>query len=276
MSAPRLRTLLLVLGVAAVLIAAASPWIVAGYWRVRSDNPIRRGVARAQELGCFTCHGELGRSGIPIPRSDEGVPQWDGSVWMMYVKSEDDIRRYIVEGSPKRVEPPKHNHGVNQHNHDHDGVALSMPAYGDVVSERDLYDLVATFKVLAGMVAPERGTPAREGYDLARRWRCFSCHGPAGSGGLPNPGSFTGFVPGWYGADFRDLVRDRGEFDTWIREGSIPRLSGHLIASFFLERQLLPMPAYEELTPEQLDSLWAYTKWLAETDGGHRGEIASW
>ena len=276
MKTPRLRTVLLAFGIVAVLIAAASPWLVAGYWRARSDNPIRRGIARAHDLGCFTCHGELGRSGIPIPRSDEGVPQWDGSVWMMYVKSDDDIRRYILEGSPKNAEPPGHNDGGSQHSHEHDSATISMPAYGDVVNERDLDDLVATFKVLAGMVAPERGTPAREGYDLARRWRCFSCHGPAGSGGLPNPGSFTGFVPGWYGADFRDLVRDRGEFDTWIREGSIPRLSGHLIASFFLERQLLPMPAYEELTPEQLDSLWAYTEWLAETDGGHRGEIAAW
>jgi hypothetical protein len=36
------------------------------------------------------------------------------------------------------------------------------------------------------------------------------------------------------------------------------------------------MPAYEEMTTEQLDSLWAYTQWLAETDGGHRGKIASW
>lgn len=276
MKTPRLRTVLLALGILAVLIAAASPWIVASYWRARSDNPIRRGIARAQELGCFTCHGELGRSGIPIPRSDEGVPQWDGSVWMMYVKSDGDIRRYIVEGSPRKAESPDHHDAADRHSHDHDNAAISMPAYGDVVSDRDLDDLVATFKVLAGMVAPERGTPAREGYDLARQWRCFSCHGPAGSGGLPNPGSFTGFVPGWYGADFRDLVRNRGEFDTWIREGSIPRLSGHLIASFFLERQLLPMPAYEELTPEQLDSLWEYTQWLAETDGGHRGKIASW
>jgi mono/diheme cytochrome c family protein len=276
MKTPRLRKILLALGILAVLIVSASPWIVASYWRARSDNPIRRGVARAQELGCFTCHGELGRRGIPIPRSDEGVPQWDGSVWMMYVKSDDDIRRYIVEGSPEKSEPSGHNDEAGQHSHDHDSVAISMPAYGDVVSDRDLDDLVATFKVLAGMVAPKRGTPAREGYDLARQWRCFSCHGPAGSGGLPNPGSFTGFVPGWYGADFRDLVRDRGEFDAWIREGSIPRLSGHLIASFFLERQLLPMPAYEEMTTEQLDSLWAYTQWLAETDGGHRGKIASW
>ncbi len=263
MKAPRLRTVLLVLGLAAVLTAAASPWIVASYWRVRSDNPIRRGLARAQELGCFTCHGELGRRGIPIPGGDDDVPRWDGSVWMMYVENDEDIRRYIVDGSPPKSPEER-------------DTAIPMPAYGDVVSANDVDDLVATFKVLAGMVAPERGTSARTGYDLAREWGCFSCHGAAGSGGLPNPGSFTGFVPGWYGADFRDLVRSREEFDTWVRDGSIPRLTEHPIAGFFLERQRLPMPSYREMTQEQLDSLWEYTRWLAETDGGHRAEPVPW
>jgi hypothetical protein len=267
---PSVRTVLVLCGIVLLLLLALSPWIVAAYWRARSDNPIRRGMARAGELGCFSCHGELGRAGIPVPGSEEGVPQWSGSVWMMYVKSDDDIRRYIMEGSPE---------DASGHDHDKDSgdaEAIAMPAYGNVIDRRDLEDLVATFKVLSGMVAPARGTPARDGYDLARQWKCFSCHGPAGSGGLPNPGSFTGFVPGWHGADFDDLVRDRSEFDTWVLEGNIPRLSDHLIARFFLRRQLLQMPAYREMTDDQLDSLWAYFRWLKETDGGHKGEIASW
>ncbi len=273
MKRPGLRTLLLTAGILLVLIVAAAPWIISQYWRVRSSNPIRRGMSRAGELGCFACHGELGRAGIPIPGSEEGVPQWSGSVWMMYVKTDEEIRRYIVEGSPERSAGTDHGaHGDHVHEHD----AITMPAYGDVVSEADLEDLVATFKVLSGMVAPARDTPARAGYDLARERSCFSCHGPAGAGGLPNPRSFTGFIPGWYGADFEDLVRDRREFDTWILEGAIPRLSNHPIAKYFLDRQMLPMPAYRELTPEQLDGLWAYAVWLGETDGGHRGEISPW
>jgi mono/diheme cytochrome c family protein len=151
-----------------------------------------------------------------------------------------------------------------------------MPAYEEFINAGELDDLVATFKVLSGMVGPPRGTPARAGFDLGREWKCFSCHGAAGAGGLPNPGSFTGFIPGWYGADFEDLVSDRQEFDTWIRDGTIPRLSGHPIAKFFLKRQRVQMPAYREITPDQLDALWAYTKWLEESDGGHRGEIAPW
>jgi mono/diheme cytochrome c family protein len=189
---------------------------------------------------------------------------------MMYVKNDEDIRRYILEGSSS--EEASHEHGGAEHEH----ASITMPAYEDVVSASDVDDLVAAFKVLSGMVAPARGTPARAGYDVAREWKCFSCHGPGGSGGLPNPGSFTGFIPGWYGADFQDLVRDRTEFDGWIRDGSIPRLSGHPIAKYFLERQLVTMPGYGELTTEQLDDLWSYVEWLEDTDGGHRGEIAPW
>ena len=83
-------------------------------------------------------------------------------------------------------------------------------------------------------------------------------------------------MPGWYGPDFDDLVRDRTEFDTWILEGGIRRLTEHPIARHFLQRQSLQMPAYRDLTSEELDELWAYVRWLEETDGGHAGEIASW
>lgn len=70
-------------GIVLILLAVSSPWIVSAYWRKRSSNPVRRGVALATELGCFTCHGEFGRTGIPDPRDDEPVPRWTGGVWMM-------------------------------------------------------------------------------------------------------------------------------------------------------------------------------------------------
>ncbi len=274
MKRPSVTTVLFIGGITLLLLLASSPWIVAAYWRVRSDNPIRRGMARAEELGCFACHGDLGRTGIPIPGSEEGVPSWSGSVWMMYVKNDEDIRRYIMDGSPKETDAQ--GYGEDDALHRHDADAITMPAYGNVIDRRELEDLVATFKVLSGMVGPARGTAARKGYDLALEWKCFSCHGPAASGGLPNPGSFTGFIPGWYGHDFGDLVRNRNEFDTWILEGTIPRLSNHRVAKIFMRRQLLQMPAYRHLTPAELDSLWAYVQWLKETDGGYNGEIASW
>ena len=248
----RLRWLL-VGGIVLLLLAVSAPWIVSAYWRNRSSNPVRRGVALAEKLGCYTCHGELGRSGIPDPLDAGGVPGWTGGVWMMHVENDADIRRIILEGSES------------------DG-AIGMPAYKDVMDGGDVDDLVAAFKVVSGMTGPPRGSPARAGLGVALDWKCFACHGAAGSGGLPNPRSFTGFVPGWYGADFDDLVHDRDEFDRWIVDGTIPRLANQRLARFFLERQRLTMPAYPETTPQQLDDLWAYAVWLRETEGGHTAE----
>ena len=136
----------------------------------------------------------------------------------------------------------------------------------------NLEDLTAAFKVLSGMVAPPSDTPGGRGLDRARTWGCFACHGPAGSGGLPNPGSFTGFIPGWHGADFQDMVRDRTEFDTWITKGSIPRLAANPVATHFMSRQRIKMPAYRNFAKADLDDLWAYSRWLDRTGGGIRKE----
>ncbi|MCZ6649089.1 MAG: hypothetical protein O7D35_00310 [Acidobacteria bacterium] len=264
-----LRVLIVAVFVA-VLLFALGPWMVSAWWRHRSANPVRRGVQLARELGCFSCHGDLGRAGIADPGHEEkGVPGWGGGVWMMYVANDEEVKRYILDGSPQDHAPAQtaaHEHAEH----------MEMPAYRDHVSGTDLDDLVAAFKVLSGMRKPPGGSPARKGYDLSRQWDCFSCHGPAGSGGLPNPGSFTGFVPGWYGADFSEMVQSRAEFDAWIHEGSIARLRDHFMASRYLESQRLSMPAYEQMTPAQLDELWAYTQWLQETDGGYQGEATPW
>lgn len=253
-----------------VVVAVASPWIVPAYWSARSTNPVRRGVKRAAELGCFSCHGSLGSHGIPDPGThDAGVPDWSGGVWMMHVENDQEIRDYILTGST-----PEQRHGST--GHDHETAAIEMPAYENVLAGSDLEDLVAAFKVLSGMSVPPAGSSARRGHDVARTWECFSCHGPAGSGGLPNPASFTGFIPGWYGADFQDLVRNRQEFDEWILEGTLSRLENHAIASFFIRRQRVSMPAYGQMREDELDDLWAYAEWLRETGGGFKGVGKPW
>jgi len=135
---------------------------------------------------------------------------------------------------------------------------------------------VATFKVISGMSVPPDDTPARVGYQISRELRCFSCHGVAGSGGLPNPRSLAGFIPGWYGPDFDDLVRNREEFDSWVRQGSITRLEQNAVASFFIRRQKISMPAYQDLRPDDLLALWEYTRWLQSTNGGYLNTEKRW
>jgi mono/diheme cytochrome c family protein len=145
---------------------------------------------------------------------------------------------------------------------------VAMPAFRSVLSGSDLKDLTAAYKVLAQMGGPPSGSPMERGFQLARNWQCFACHGPGGSGGLPNPGSLTGFIPGWYGSDFQDLVHDRGEFNSWVRRGRIDRLDANRIATYFVTRQRLAMPSYRRLTDSELEDLWAYAGWLGKTGGG--------
>lgn len=261
------RRILWVAGAALLLLGVglASARRLAGlYWGIRSSNPVRRGVDRARQLGCFACHGELGGAGIPDPGGDGlEVPSWSGGMWMMYVKDDRAIREFILDGDAD-------DEGGSAQEDEHVIPAIHMPAFRPVLRGSDLEDLVAAFRVLSGMSRPPQDSAATRGHDLARARRCFSCHGAAGSGGLPNPGSLTGFIPGWYGSDFRDLVRSREEFDDWVLRGSIPRLEANPIASHFVRRQRLQMPPYRGLTREELDELWAYAQWLARTDGGVR------
>jgi cytochrome c551/c552 len=253
---------------AAILVVAAAAYLLApplvrAYWSWRASNPVRRGVALAERLGCFSCHGGLGAFGIPDPGL-EGVevPAWSGGVWMMYVRDEAEVREFILDGVSARRAASVAARAERER------AAIQMPAYRDFLSARDLDDLTAAFLVLSGMRQPPEDAAARRGQDLATERRCFDCHGPAGSGGLPNPGSFAGFVAGWYGPDFEDLVRSREEFDAWIRLGVIPRLQRHPVAARFLGRQRLQMLAYRELTAAELDDLWAYVEWLARSQGG--------
>jgi len=246
---------------ATALLLLFWPRFVRQYWSLRSSNAVRRGIQKAESLGCFACHGLSGSAGIPDPSDATlDVPNWNGGVWMMYVHGDEEIEQIILEGS-----------AVESHDS-----AIRMPAYREFVNSDDLDDLVAAFKILAEMSVPTSGSPERRGYELAKQQKCFSCHGAAGSGGVANPGSFSGAIPGWYGPAFDELVRGREEFDRWIQDGSIPRLDDHPIASRFIQRQRVAMPRYPDLSEEQLGDLWSYTRWLRDSGGGYRGVNPPW
>jgi len=137
-----------------------------------------------------------------------------------------------------------------------------MPAYRDLLDDRQVDDLVAYFMAASRM----RSIPypaASRGRILAARHRCDACHGVGGAGGIPNPGSLTGDVPGWLGDEFEELVRDDNEIRHWILDGGIERLANDRIARFFLSRQRLQMPAYRDaLGDGEVDDLVAYIGWL--------------
>src|SRR5438552_1410770 len=200
---PRLRRTLARTLVALVVVETG--WLSYPTLRARllalEETPALRGQRVAADLGCFTCHGPGGAGGTHNPGSEEGtVPAFTERTQMMYVKTTDDLREYVLDGAPRRKrDDPDYRAKV-------EATALRMPAYRGFVSPGQLEDLVAYLRAASGQILPEE-QPAARGAEVATALNCFSCHGPLGAGGVGDPGSLKGYVPAFWGADFDDLVR---------------------------------------------------------------------
>jgi mono/diheme cytochrome c family protein len=244
--------MLVVLVIVVVAIRAGVSWFQ------RSEPEVTaaiRGREVAENLGCFACHGEGGVGGIADPLAPgRKVPGWEAGVAELYVTSEQDIRDWILHGSPQSPAYAKH--------HDADQLLVPMPAYGSYLTEQELDDLVAYFLAVSGW-NPDLPDAVYEGRKTAGELGCFGCHGPAGMGGMSNPGSFKGYIPAWDGEDFGELVRNEEELREWILDGRTERLWNNPAARVFLERQKTPMPAYREhLSRADVNNLVAYILWL--------------
>jgi mono/diheme cytochrome c family protein len=236
------------------------------------DTPAARGERLAVQLGCFGCHGPAGQGGIKNPKlvgvgegartltvlggEDDEVPAFTQQTQMMYVKTTDDIREYILDGAPRRKrDDPDYRAEIAS-------AVLHMPAYRSLVTAAQVEDLVAYLRATSGQILPEDKKAARGG-ELALELSCFSCHGALGAGGMSNPGSFKGYVPAFWGEDFDELVRDDDELRRWIAEGKISRIAENPVGKVFFERQALKMPAYGKLLPPaDVDALVAYVRWI--------------
>jgi len=246
-------------------VLAVAGLLVFGYPHARNlllqveVTPAERGYYVALEAGCFSCHGPNGIGGVNNPGNEDGdVPGFAEGMPMMWASSEQEIRDYILDGAPQRkLDDPKYRDEIA-------GWLLVMPAYRDYLSGRDVDDLVAYIGAVSGLIMPPDDATAL-GQELAYELGCFDCHGPMGAGGVKNPGSLKGYIPGWWGHDYRDLVRDDAELRAWIVAGRIQRLDDHPIAPYFTEGQRIKMPAYRDLVDEeQLAALMAYVKWVNE------------
>ena len=263
-----------VIGGIAILLLVAGVLGTAHYVRRPRLTPALRGYDVAAKLGCFACHGPGATGGVPNPGSDEEqVPAWDGGTAMMYVENEQEIREWILDGHPRRLaEKHEHSHDTDadgDHNSDAEATPgrtsplLDMPAYRDVISGKDLEDLVAYYKAVAAFEAlPSK---AGKGYAVAASLGCFGCHGPGGRIGVKNPASFKGYIPPWQGDDYTDLVKSDDELRQWILEGKIDRFESNPLARHFTRRQIIKMPAYGGvIDEEELDALIAYIHRLQE------------
>lgn len=240
---------------AAALAAAAPGAFRLLLWRWE-QNPVLRGRLLAERSGCLMCHRPYAGTEIPNPGSRWGtVPAFQGGNPMMYgAETRQAIEEYVRHGAPRAWldDPEVRRRLAGQH--------LRMPAYEGTLSGAEIADVVAFVAALEG-VEPAGGEAAAAGRALARRHGCLSCHGPEGSGGRPNPGSLGGFVPGFLGRNFDDLVRDEAEFREWVREGSLARLGDKALVRWFWRRQQIAMPAYRgDLSEEEVGQLWAWVQ----------------
>jgi mono/diheme cytochrome c family protein len=247
---------LLILGLS--LTAAILPALRL-FWWARESNPVRRGAAIAARAGCLSCHGPQGTRGLPDPGLGAEVPAWTGGVPMMYVSGAEEIREYILDGVSRRREQSA------AAREERARAAIRMPGYRDLLSSRQVGDLVA-YVLAVSQLRPIDDPVAARGREIVVRERCESCHGVAGSGGVRNPASFKGYVPGWIGSDFSELVRDDGELRQWILDGGIDRFASDRLAVHFLARQRLQMPSYgKKLPPEETGAIIAYIRWLRKS-----------
>ncbi len=246
--------------VLAALVAAA-PWILRlVLWRWE-QNPILRGRLLAEQAGCMSCHRPFAGTEIPNPGSRWGtVPAFQSGNTFMYDSTERRvIEEYVRHGAPRDwLDDASIAERLA-------GQRLRMPAYEGRLSDGEIEDLVAYAAAVEGVGLPG-GEAVEAGRALARRHGCLSCHGVEGSGGLPNPGSMGGFVPGFGGRNFTDLVRDEDEFREWVLDGTLSRLESRAVVRYFWRRQTIAMPAYRgELSDEEVAQLWAWVQAVRAT-----------
>lgn len=239
---------MLALVVLAALFLPGLRWLL---WRWES-NAVLRGRLAAERSGCFNCHVVVGTSELPNPGSRWGtVPKFGVGNARMYVESRREIEEFVRFGAPRTwlADESVRKRLASQR--------LRMPAYEEHLSEGEILDVVAYVAAIERVDPP--GGDESEGRSLANRHGCLVCHGVGGSGGLPNPGSLGGFIPGFLGGNFEDMVRNEEEFREWVLEGESSRLAGNPIVRFFWRRQKISMPAYsDDLSADEVSELWAW------------------
>ncbi len=224
------------------------------WWRGHNLGAVQRGYEIASARGCFACHGPGGATGFTGTDAAIGsVPTFAPDDVREYARDGAEIREWILDGMPRRLRAEAG--GAEP-------AIFRMPAWRGLLSEREVDDLVAYVEAVSDFETPS-DPRAEEGRLTAARLGCFTCHGPQGRGNPRNPRSLKGYVPSWDGADFPELAQDDAEVQEWILDGSPRRLRAHPIAAFFLNRQMLQMPAYRgKIQDEDLARLLDYIRWL--------------
>lgn len=234
------------------------------------QSPVSRGAKLADQAGCFACHGRgeeeprfnLRQAAPGKWRSKSNPSLGDGEITKL-----DVLVDWITHGVPADE--------AEQHKQ----LFIRMPAYQDRLTPGEIEDIAAWIlaeglkaQVESDAEAPQPAsgqslTPDQllvAGDQLARQNGCYQCHGELGQGGISNPDSFKGYIPGFQGHDFLELTNqgDRSEVLHWIDHGRGQAIEKGLlgrVAKKYFDGQAIPMPGYrDQLTAAEKELLADY------------------
>lgn len=193
-----------------VFLVAIAPSLHRRWWRFGERSARGAAMEAVQSHGCLTCH----------PRSDAG-PRWrdDGDPR----QSSAVIRDALGRGRPAAP-----------------GMPGPMPAFASRVGKGTLNRLVLGAEISAGLVDLPDEPEVRIGMTIAGEMGCFDCHGPMGAGGVVNPGTVGGRVPGFFGASFSGQAESLAGIGGIVRDGRSARRAWWTS----WKRPALDMPAY--------------------------------
>ena len=101
----------------------------------------------------------------------------------------------------------------------------------------------------------------QRGYRVADEKGCFTCHGPGGHRGMPDPGHGLEDVPPWSGGMLTMYVEGEGEIREWILDGLPQSVRKDPEQMKLREKATVRMPAWRGLLSDRdVDDLVAYVK----------------
>lgn len=229
------RYLLLLIAATGIIAIAAGVRSIFG----AEVSTYSQGASVYADFGCGACHESLVLG--PIQRRRKPAPHLFED-WIDASDLSEEIRFGSYESADyavaQRSIPRK----------------IKMPAYNDLISDSNLRALLVFLQ--ANQLMNMRSASA--GQNLARKYGCFDCHGPLGLGGVVNPRSLRGYIPGWFGADFDELTNggNREIVAEWISDGTSSSITGKslgrgMVARHFGESQAIKMPAFNRRIPRE-------------------------
>jgi mono/diheme cytochrome c family protein len=239
-------------------------------------SPLTRGARLATTSGCFACHAPAeGEHRVNFRQVSPGTwkPKSIPTLTENGIDDAEVLTDWITNGAPAKeaerhkqlfIRMPAYRGFLKAEEIDaicawilSEGIRISQSAAAAAPAETAATDVAAT-----GTLTDDQLYIA--GDQLSRRVGCYQCHGELGQGGVANPASFKGYMPGFFGSDFAELTdgAKRTEVLYWIDAGrgrAIERGAMGRVAKHFLETQAIQMPPYRErLTATEKEILADY------------------